>query len=71
VNAPRLLIGLVKKWCQKNGAKKWCQAPFIINSRKWGLAPFLERGHSQLEDITAENGAWHHFSGTIFFNYHF
>jgi len=25
-----------------------------------------ERGHSQLEDITAENGAWHHFFGTIF-----
>jgi hypothetical protein len=32
------------------------------NQEKMGPGPILqERGRSQLEDITAENGAWPHF----------
>jgi len=36
---------------------------YFSTNQKWGQAPFLfERGYSQYEDMTSENGACPHYS---------
>jgi hypothetical protein len=40
----------------------YSSSPYIDKSEKMGPGSIsYERGHSQLEGITAENGAWPHF----------